>query len=114
MSVSRYVSLFKQDKLKKIAVNGGPAQALCDAPNSRGGAWNKDNVLIFMQENGTKIERVSATGGVATEIKKAEQGNFRFPAFLPDGVHFLYTDRGGKEPGVYAASLDSKEVHRLA
>jgi Tol biopolymer transport system component len=111
---SRFIAFFALDKLKKIAVTGGPAQTLCDAPNSRGGAWSRDGVIVFAPLNGTLLQRVSAAGGVPVEIRKAEQGNFRFPAFLPDGRRFLYTDRGGKEPGVYVASLDSKEVRRLA
>jgi hypothetical protein len=35
---SRYIGFFAQGKLKKIAASGGPAQALCDAPNGRGGS----------------------------------------------------------------------------
>ena len=111
---SRFIAFFASDKLKKIAVTGGPAQTVCGAPNSRGGAWSRDGVIVFAPMNGNLLQRVSATGGVPVEIRKAEQGNFRFPAFLTDGRRFLYTDRGGKEPGVYVASLDSKEVRRLA
>ncbi len=36
----RYLGFFADGKLKKIAVSGGPAQALADASVPRGGAWN--------------------------------------------------------------------------
>jgi serine/threonine protein kinase len=38
-------------KLKKISINGGPAQTLCDLPTPQsilvGGSWNRDGVIIF-------------------------------------------------------------------
>ena len=43
---TRYIGFFADSKLKKIAVTGGPAQTLCDAPNGRGGAWNEDGVIL--------------------------------------------------------------------
>jgi Tol biopolymer transport system component len=109
----RFVAFFTQDKLKKVAVTGGPPQTLCDAPNSRGGAWNRDGVIIFAPDNGGRLDRVPAAGGIPVEINKTEQGNFRFPMFLPDGRRFLFTYRGGKEPGVYIGSLDSRDIRRL-
>ena len=44
---SRYIGFFAQGKLKKIAVTGGPAQNLCDAPDGRGGTWNREGVIVF-------------------------------------------------------------------
>ena len=36
-----------------------------------------------------------------------------YPAFLPDGQHFLYTRQGGSNPGIYVASLDDPAGRRL-
>ena len=44
---SRYIGFFAQGKLKKIAASGGPSQSLCDAPDGRGGTWNRDDVIVF-------------------------------------------------------------------
>ena len=111
---SRYIGFFAQGKLKKVAASGGPAQSLCDVPNSRGGSWSHDNVIVFSPNNsGTSIQRVSATGGVAVDVTKTG-GNQRFPVFLPDGRHFLYMVRGaGEGSGVYVSSLDGKENRRV-
>ena len=37
----RHVAFFAAGKLKKIAVAGGPAIVLCDAPAARGGTWSR-------------------------------------------------------------------------
>src|SRR6185436_20746543 len=41
------LGFFAQGKLKKIALAGGPAQTLCDAPTGRGGSWNREGVIVF-------------------------------------------------------------------
>jgi eukaryotic-like serine/threonine-protein kinase len=116
---SRYIAFFAQDKLVKISVNGGPTQALCDAPNSRGGSWGRDNVIVFAPGNGNNgLSRVPAVGGVPVPVTKNEgNGTHRFPLFLPDGRRFLYLANNGangrKDDGIRLASLDSPEERRL-
>ena len=41
----RFIGFFADGKLKKVDVSGGQVQVLCDAPNGRGGAWNRDGVI---------------------------------------------------------------------
>ena len=44
-------SVFSQGKLKKVDVfSGRSSQVLCDAPHCRGGAWNRDGVILFSPE----------------------------------------------------------------
>jgi len=50
-------------KLKRIAAGGGPVQTLCDAPNNRGGTWNRDGVILFAPDITGGLYRVSAAGG---------------------------------------------------
>ena len=110
---SRYIAFFAQDKLLKIPLTGGPAQTLCDAPNSRGGAWGRDNVIVFAPSNGNNgLSRVPAGGGVPVPLTRNEgPGTHRWPLFLPDGRRFLYLANlgadGGKDNGIRLASLDS-------
>src|SRR5207248_697276 len=88
---SRYIGFFTQSQLKKIAVTGGPAQALCDAPIGRGGTWSRDGVIVFAANNGNSgLSRVVAAGGVPASVTKADDGGTqRWPLFLPDGRRFL-------------------------
>jgi eukaryotic-like serine/threonine-protein kinase len=108
---SRYIGFFADGKLKKISVNGGPAQPLCDA-NGRGGTWNNGGVILFGNLN-VGIMRVPAAGGDSVPVTKPESVQHRNPTFLPDGRHFLYAATQGKENGVYLGSLDSKETRRI-
>jgi serine/threonine protein kinase len=110
---SRYIGFFAQSKLKKIAANGGPAQALCNASNARGGSWGRGDVILF-SAGGAAIQRVPASGGVPSEAMKAK-GRYWLPGFLPDGRHFLYLETGetAANTGIYVGSLDSDERRRV-
>ncbi len=112
---SRFIAFFSQNKLKKISVSGGPPQTLCDAPNSRGGAWSREGVIVFAPTNGNGgISRVPGVGGEPVNITKVEAGTHRWPIFLPDGKRFLYLANGGSANGIYLASLDDpKKARRL-
>ncbi len=115
---SRNVGFFARRKLKKIAANGGPAQALCDAVDGRGGSWNREDVIVFSpNSSGTSILRVAAAGGVPVDVTKAK-GDQRHPVFLPDGQHFIYVLRFGNfgalgQTGIYISSLDGRENRRI-
>ena len=112
---SRFIGFFADGKLKKVAVGGGPAQTLCDVPNSRGGSWSRDNVIVFSPANsGISIQRVPASGGVPVDVTRT-RGNQRFPVFLPDGRHFLYLKRdvAAETNGIFVSSLDGNENRRV-
>src|SRR5262249_41979626 len=81
---SRYIAFFAGGKLKKIPVNGGPAQTLCDASGGRGGTWNREGVILFGLGGANGLLRVSQAGGVAVPVTRPESGgSHRFPVFLP-------------------------------
>jgi serine/threonine protein kinase len=113
---SRTIGFFVLGKLKKIDVEGGPPQTLTEAPNARGGTWNRDGVIVFAPSNSGPLSRVSSAGGAAeaaTKLSPQQSGN-RFPSFLPDGRHFLYFVVGTAESaGVFIGSLDSADGQRL-
>ena len=84
-------------------MDGGPVQTICDAPNSLGGTWNSENVIVFGRFGG--LRRVSAAGGVPDPLPGKQKGTS--PTFLPDGRRFLY-EVTGKSGGIYLGSLDGK------
>ena len=113
---SRSVAFSAQGKLKKIDVEGGPPQTLCDAPAVRGGSWNRDGVIVFAPNANGPLSRVSSAGGAAVAVTKLmpQQAGHRFPSFLPDGKHFFYMAPGTTENnGVFIGSLDSLDGQRL-
>ena len=116
---SRFMGFSSGGKLKKIEVTGGPAQTLCDAPELRGGAWNRDGVIIFAPKPGDALYRVSAAGGApmpltTLDASRRETTHFH-PRFLPDGRHFLYfaNTPQPENRSIIVGSLDSKETKRL-
>jgi Tol biopolymer transport system component len=116
---SRFIGFFAGSKLKKIDASGGPPQTLCDAQNSRGGTWNRDGVIVFAPGGPSSLYRVSAAGGEPSPVTALDQSRFervhRWPYFLPDGRHFLYSvgSSQAESGGIYVGSLDANETKRL-
>ena len=109
----RNIGFFADGKLKRIEASGQNLETVCDAPNGRGGTWNQDGVIVFAPNAVGGLAKVSAAGGTAVPITQASVSiNHRFPHFLPDGRHFLFTLAYGKngEDGIYLGSLDSPEI----
>src|ERR1017187_4716646 len=108
----RSVGFFADGKLKRIEADGQNLQTVCDAPNGRGGTWNRDGLIVFTPNAVGGLAKVTAAGGTAVPITQtSESMNHRFPHFLPDGRHFLFTQAYGKhdEDGIYVGSIDSPE-----
>lgn len=120
---SRFIGFFADGKLKKIEASGGPPQTLCDAPVGRGGSWSEKGTIVFCPSvGGIPLSRVSAAGGLPVPITKLDSSrseiSHRWPHFLPDGEHFLYSTRttqGGVGEGdaLFVASLDTTFIPRL-
>jgi serine/threonine protein kinase len=112
---SARIGFFADSKLKIIDVAGGSPQALCEAPFSRGGTWNRDGVIVFSPSLYGPLYQVSEKGGAPSPITRlTHEGSaqaHRWPFFLPDGKHFLYSvdwtppeDPAGD--GIYVGALD--------
>jgi hypothetical protein len=109
----RNIGFFADGKLKRLEASGQNLETVCDAPNGRGGTWNRDGVIVFAPNAVGGLAKVGASGGTAVPVTRASASiNHRFPHFLPDGRHFLFTLAYGKngEDGIYLGSLDSQEI----
>jgi Tol biopolymer transport system component len=95
---SAFLGFFADGKLKKIAVSGGPAQAIADAPTGADGSWSSEGVILFDGRATDPIYRVPAAGGVPAVAAAADparkESAVGWPEFLPDGRHFLYLAMG--------------------
>jgi len=114
---NRWVAFFSEGKLRKIDVTGGPAQTLCNAPQGRGGAWSREDVILFAPNTIGSLFRVSASSGgepiAVTKLGPSQTGH-QFPSFLPDGRHFVFFSLAAdNNDGIYVGSLDSSESTRL-
>ena len=115
----REIAFFMDGKLKRVGVDGGPAQAICESGSGFFGAWGRDGTILFTKEFGTPIVAVAASGGTARPVTtidaaRGEVAHFH-PGFLPDGRHFVFVARNvdPEKTSAMLASLDSKEVRPL-
>jgi eukaryotic-like serine/threonine-protein kinase len=114
----QWIAFFADGKLKKIQASGGPVQVLCDAPQGRGGTWNRNGIIVFAPEIFGPLMKVSDSGGSPVAVTKVdgEDWTHRNPHFLPDGEHFLLTLSNRVDTtksGIGVASLSDTEVRTL-
>jgi serine/threonine protein kinase len=114
---SRFIGFFADGKLKKIDINGGPPQVICNAPSLSGGTWNAEGVILFSKA-GEGIYRVAATGSDPIQVSKTDTIRDLYqvwPHFLPDGHHFLFlAGRDEKDASkICVGSLDGGQPQPL-
>ena len=123
---SRFIGFFADGKLKKAPIADGSPIVLCEAPFGRGGSWSRDNVILFAAgEVGARLSpehlwRVSSAGGVPAAVTGVDpakaDARHRWPHFLPDGRHFIYTElfgppgAGAKPSTLKIGSLEPSEA----
>jgi len=116
---SRWIAYFDRNEgLKKVPVDGGPDQTICQADNAKGGTWSPDGTIVFAPSFNSGLMKVSALGGEPVPVTKLEGDSgfdsHRHPWFLPDGRRFFYLARasseGGSEIRVASTDGDSSRV----
>ena len=112
------IGFFAYGRLKKVALAGGPSQTIAETENGRSGAWGADGTILFARGDDNQIYSIPASGGEpvpVTEASEIQSTNLHLPHFLPDGRHFLYTDRDTTPElaGIYVGSLDREPPQRL-
>jgi Tol biopolymer transport system component/tRNA A-37 threonylcarbamoyl transferase component Bud32 len=116
---SKSIAFFANGRLRRIDSNGGAAQTLCNAISSPAGSWGRQDLILFSGSGGP-IQKVAATAGQPVDVTEPLPDSVSAvqigPMILPDQRHFLFTATAVSSPrahGVYAASLDSRQVTRL-
>jgi serine/threonine protein kinase/Tol biopolymer transport system component len=109
----RVIGFSAGNALRRIPAAGGPVQRIADVdPHALGATWSRDDVIVFTPSNRAPLHRVGAASGPQqplTTLNAARRENsHRWPQFLPDGRHFLFTARSDlpEHSGIYVASLD--------
>jgi serine/threonine protein kinase len=115
----QWIGFAADGRLKKIDAGGGPVLTIAAMPTNLGATWNRDNVIVLAPLNRTVLHRVPAGGGtpepITTLSAERRENSHRWPHFLPDGRHFLFTARSDvrEDNMIYVGSLDSTEVTPL-
>jgi serine/threonine-protein kinase len=94
---NRWVGFFTKDKLKKVSLLGGDPVALCDAKSPRGGNWETDGTITFVENQGGGLTQVPAAGGATTPLiagtKQPGENSYGNPETLPGGKWVLFSSR---------------------
>jgi len=90
-----HIAYFTDTKLRRVPVDGGEAQTLCDFfgifPS---GSWSvRDEILFGTVGKTTRIYKVPATGGSVTALDSL--GDATRPVWLPEGKRFLFAANVG-------------------
>jgi len=114
---SHSLGFFADGKLRIIDASGGAVQTLADAANPRGGAWGADSTILYTPDVTSPMMRIPAAGGAPSKVIGQDKasptaGSPRWPAFLPDGKHFLFFQFAPDNEGggnIHLGSLDSPQ-----
>jgi Tol biopolymer transport system component len=116
---SRHVGFVAESRLKRIPIAGGPVTVVATLTGGNLGAtWNRDDVIVFARGNRSALYQVAASGGEAqavTTLDSSRENSHRWPHFLPDGDHFLFTTRSDRPENnlIYVGSLGSTALQAL-
>ncbi len=108
---SRTLFFFANSYLCRTPANGGPVEKVATIPAvARGGSVNQDGVILLSV--GGDIQRIGPAGTLSVVSRHRPEETWRnWPAFLPDGNHFVYWARTLGDRGtttLRVSSLDGK------
>jgi eukaryotic-like serine/threonine-protein kinase len=113
----RTLGFFADGKLRTIDVESGLLHVVAEAPNGRGGTWNRDGTIVFAPTTASGLERIPASGGTSVPVTRLAPGeaSHRWPEFLPDGRRFLFRSAQGAKgtSGLFIGSLDGRDQVRV-
>jgi Tol biopolymer transport system component len=116
----RHVGFFAGKKVKKLEVATGVIETLDDTPHVQGGAWGRGGSIVTAGFSNDGLRLIPATGGPAVPLDTHAMSGVEspmWPAFLPDGQHFIYMVRiysSDEQTGeIRLGSLDGSESRVL-
>lgn len=116
---SQSIAFFAGGQVKRVGVSDGSPRVLAATQrySPLGGTWSSDDLILYADQG--KIFSVNASGGTPVVVlepdRDAEQGELRWPQFLPDGQRFLFfaASENPERAGTYVGWLGSRETMRL-
>ena len=112
---SEWLGFFAGNKLKKVSLEGGAPQPICDAAEVRGASWGANDTILFA--TGTAgLRSVPAAGGTpqvltTPDVKQGEVAQY-WPEMLPGGEAALFGNVAEVER-VALVSLKTGKVRNL-
>ena len=98
----RWLGFLTDDKVKKVALNGGAPITIADAHEPVRARWTGDDAIYFTEHYGNRLSRVAAAGGTPQPVGPAEDNSSKFSDVFPDGKWALRSDSTRSVSGDYA------------
>jgi serine/threonine protein kinase/Tol biopolymer transport system component len=115
----KWLGYFLNGKLWKMPVRGGAPQELGAAVENRGGTWNAHGDIVYCPSPTLGLYLVHEGGGEIVTLTVPDSAKrertHRWPSFLPDGRHVLFTMNSMDSPDYYgdaiieAVDIETKE-----
>ena len=108
---SRFVAFDPGLVLKRVGLEGGAAETLCELPGTAvGGSWSREGQILLGNPLGAVVRcRATGAAAVVSEARLPDGEAHLFPSFLSDGRRFIYLRVSRTNPetsGIYAGELD--------
>jgi serine/threonine-protein kinase len=91
----QWLAFTADGKLKKVRLDGGAPEVLCDASVESAGSWGPNGTIVFMPVSGESLWQVSESGGKAEKLSRVDRAHGEVshfgPNFLPDGSGVLFS-----------------------
>jgi eukaryotic-like serine/threonine-protein kinase len=116
---SRSIAFIAGGVWKRVGIDGGPPITIvANVQANLGASWGRGDVFLLSPANRTSLFRVPIGGGSlqpVTTLNTESENSHRWPHFLPDGQHFLFTVRSDSPDrlGIRLGSIDSNDVRPL-
>jgi Tol biopolymer transport system component len=121
---SRSLAYFQDDELRRFDLASRSTMVVTKTSAlGRGGSWGPDGTILLTTGSNAPISRVAASGGQPRPVTRLDpailDGSHRYPVWLPDGRHFLFTlwsnhlETAHRVGGIYLGSLEKGLERRL-
>ena len=87
----KWIGFSQDNRIKKIAISGGPPVTICEATQTTAASWGADDWIVFSGPDG--LSRVPASGGAPTSLTTLASGerSHTMPQVLPGGKAVIFT-----------------------
>jgi serine/threonine-protein kinase len=107
----RWIGFWEGGMLKKVPIEGGIPEKLCNAAKFFGADWGPDNKIVFSPDSARGLSITSSEGNAPDVLTvpdpAKDEMSHRLPHYLPDGKGVLFTVmRHLRDAQPYLAYLD--------
>lgn len=115
-SDGQWVGFMSENKLKKVSLTENIVFSICDVTYPYGAVWLPDDEIIFADNQGIFLKKVSSSGGIPevvgnTRTNPQLTGWFLYPQLLPGAKEIICNV--GNRGIIIVYSLETKEVIQI-